>query len=206
MQAAIWLSDLRGFTALSDRLEPEIVVDILNRYFDCQVPAIRRHGGEILKFMGDGLLAIFPLGDEDACGRVLATVVEIQNAIARLNDRHRTNGRERLGYGIGVHLGDVMYGNIGSENRLDFTVIGEAVNIASRLESLTKEVGQPVLFSQAFADMAGDEARLESLGSHHVKGLATPIAVFGLPDAQASETANRGWPILEADTREVICA
>ncbi|WP_119421782.1 adenylate/guanylate cyclase domain-containing protein [Desertibaculum subflavum] len=188
IRAAIIVGDLRNFTTLSSTRERDHVIAVLNEYFDALCQPIERNGGEILKFMGDGLLAIFPLDEPDACRRVLRTIVEILHAVAEVNARHRAAGQQPLGYGIGVHLGDVMYGNIGSRNRLDFTVIGPAVNIASRLESLTKEVGRPVLLSQAFAEMAGDEAAsLERLGDYALKGLAAPVTVFALAEAGGSE-------------------
>ncbi len=181
VRAVVIVGDLRGFTAMSNRLERDAVIAVLNDYFDAMCQPIERHGGEILKFMGDGLLAIYPLSDEDACGRVLRTVVEIEKAIAALNERNWASGGEPLGYGIGVHLGDVMYGNIGSRSRLDFTVIGPAVNIASRLEGLTKEVGRQALFSQQFAENLGDRGVLAPAGAHAVKGLAEPVVVYALP-------------------------
>lgn len=182
VRAAVIISDLRNFTALSNQKPRDLVIERLNGFFDALSQPIERNGGEILKFMGDGLLAIFPLQDAGACGKVLQTVVEIEDSIGALNDRHRANGQEPVGYGLGVHLGDVMYGNIGSQTRLDFTVIGPAVNIASRLEGLTKEVGRPALFSEAFAETIGGHAGLERVGAYPVKGLAEPIAVFALPE------------------------
>ncbi len=158
---------------------------MLNAYFDAISGPIQDNGGEILKFMGDGLLAIFPLSNPTACRDLLRAVDAAQLALAKLNAQRRLAGRDVLGYGIGIHVGDVMYGNIGSRNRLDFTVIGPAVNIASRLESLTKEVKRPVLFSQAFVDRAGDNGGLECLGPFSLKGLGAPVTVF----AHAREVA-----------------
>lgn len=176
--AAILFSDLRGFTELSNAKPRDAVIDLLNGYFDALAQPIEKNGGEILKFMGDGLLAVFPLRNPTACADLMRAVAEAQAAMAALNQRHHLAGRAPLGFGIGVHLGDVMYGNIGSRNRLDFTVIGPAVNIASRLESLTKEVKRPVLFSKAFVDLAGGACGLEEVGSYALKGLAEPITVF----------------------------
>ncbi|MDP3689630.1 adenylate/guanylate cyclase domain-containing protein, partial [Bradyrhizobium sp.] len=128
MDAAIWLSDLRGFTALSDRLPAETVVDILNSYFDCQVAAIRDHGGEVLKFMGDGLLAVFPIdeyvGDiSQVCGHVLEAARESRASVEAM---HYPVGEtvERFRFGVSLHVGRILYGNIGGGNRLDFTCIG----------------------------------------------------------------------------------
>jgi adenylate cyclase len=139
---------------------------------------IERHGGEILKFMGDGLLAIFPLSEKQACANLLRAVDEARQAMAALNQRNAETGHAPLKYGVGVHVGDVMYGNIGSRSRLDFTVIGPAVNMASRLEALTKQLGKPVLLSRAFADFVAGEFDIESVGKHAVRGFSDPIELF----------------------------
>ncbi len=176
--AAILVCDLRDFTAISDAWPRDDVIELLNGYFDAMSEPIEKHGGEILKFMGDGLLAIFPLSDPAACANLLRAISEAQTAMNVLNQEHIRAGRKPLGYGVGVHVGDVMYGNIGSRKRLDFTVIGPAVNVASRLEGLTKEIKRPVLLSKAFAEMAGCESHLEKLGSYPIRGLGEPIEVF----------------------------
>ncbi|KAA1180469.1 adenylate/guanylate cyclase domain-containing protein [Rhizobium tropici] len=176
--AAILICDLRDFTTISDMWPRDDVIELLNGYFDAMVEPIEKHGGEILKFMGDGLLAIFPLSDPNACHNLLLAISEAQAAVGVLNEENRKHGREVLRYGVGVHVGDVMYGNIGSRTRLDFTVIGPAVNIASRLESLTKEVKRPVLLSKAFVDMAECRRDMESLGSFPLKGLGEPVDVY----------------------------
>ena len=183
VDAAILICDLRNFTALSNLRPRDEVIDILNGYFDAMTEPIVRNGGEILKFMGDGLLAIFPLDNPTACSDLLRAVGEAQTALAKLNDQNVSTGRDALSYGIGVHVGEVMYGNIGSRNRLDFTVIGPAVNIASRLESLTKEVKRSVLFSQAFVERAGYGSKLEPVGSYPLRGLSEPVTAFAFPTA-----------------------
>jgi adenylate cyclase len=176
--AAILICDLRDFTGISDMWPRDDVIELLNGYFDAMAEPIERHGGEILKFMGDGLLAIFPLSNANACQDLLSAIREAQTAMAALNEANLKTGHAALGYGIGVHVGDVMYGNIGSSSRLDFTVIGPTVNVASRLESLTKEIKRPVLLSRSFVEMAGCEAKLENVGSHRLRGLSEPIDVF----------------------------
>jgi adenylate cyclase len=133
-RAAIMICDLRDFTRISDNWPHDDVIDLLNGYFDTMSEPIARHGGEILKFIGDGLLAIFPLSQPSACADLLHAVGEARQAMTALNEKNSEAGRAPLNYGIGVHVGDVMYGNIGSRTRLDFTVIGPAVNMASRLE------------------------------------------------------------------------
>lgn len=178
--AAILICDLRDFTTLSELWPRDHVIDLLNGYFDAMSEPIERNGGEILKFVGDGLLAIFPLSNPDACAALLRSVSEAQAAMVAVNAEHARLGHDALGYGIGIHVGDVMYGNIGSQKRLDFTVIGPAVNVASRLETLTKEVKRPVLVSRAFAEMAGQMDAMDPMGLHPLKGLGEPLEVFAL--------------------------
>jgi adenylate cyclase len=184
MQAAIWLSDLRGFTALSDRLAPEIVVDILNQYFDCQVPAIRKHGGEILKFMGDGLLAVFPIAKDggnlgEVCGRVLDAARE---ARVKVDAMHYPSGdaTERFRFGVALHIGGILFGNIGGSSRLDFTCIGPAVNLAARLEKLASRLHRTVVASAAFAGVCA--SGWTDLGEFPIAGFSRAQRVYGLAD------------------------
>lgn len=178
VRAAIMICDLRDFTKISDNWPRDDVIDLLNDYFDAMSDPIAGHGGEILKFIGDGLLAIFPLDRPDACANLLRAVAEARQAMTALNQRNNGTGRAPLNYGIGVHVGDVMYGNIGSTTRLDFTVIGPAVNMASRLEALTKQIGKPVLLSRDFAELVMPEFELERIGQHAVRGFSEPIELF----------------------------
>ncbi|SEO03077.1 adenylate/guanylate cyclase domain-containing protein [Bradyrhizobium sp. OK095] len=178
VRAAIMICDLRDFTKISDNWPRDDVIDLLNDYFDAMSEPIARHGGEILKFIGDGLLAIFPLSQPDACVNLLHAVTEAREAMAGLNARNNGTGRAPLNYGIGVHVGDVMYGNIGSSSRLDFTVIGPAVNMASRLEALTKQVRRPVLLSRDFAEQVAPKFELEHVGKYEVRGFSDPIELF----------------------------
>ncbi|HZR72134.1 adenylate/guanylate cyclase domain-containing protein [Bradyrhizobium sp.] len=178
VRAAIMICDLRDFTHISDNWPRDDVIDLLNGYFDAMSEPIARHGGEILKFMGDGLLAIFPLSEPSACADLLRAVAEARQAMSALNEKNTEAGRAPLNFGIGVHVGDVMYGNIGSSARLDFTVIGPAVNMASRLETLTKQVGKNVLLSHAFADLVKAEFELERVGEFPVRGFSEPVELF----------------------------
>jgi adenylate cyclase len=178
VRAAIMICDLRDFTGISDNWPRDDVIDLLNGYFDAMSEPIERHGGEILKFMGDGLLAIFPLSQPQACANLLHAVTEARQAMVALNERNGETGHAPLRYGVGVHVGDVMYGNIGSRSRLDFTVIGPAVNMASRLEALTKQLGKPVLLSRAFGDFVKGDFNVESVGKHPVRGFSEPIELF----------------------------
>jgi adenylate cyclase len=179
IHAAIWLSDMRGFTKLADRLPPQALVDLLNRYFDCQVPPIVEHGGEVLKFMGDGLLAIFPIGDAAApvCAQALAAALAARANVAAMQATDEETG---VRFGLALHLGDVLYGNIGSGNRLDFTTIGPAVNLAARLEKLAGQLGRTVLASQAFATHCGDA--FAPIGRFAVAGFADEQTALGLHD------------------------
>jgi len=178
VRAAIMICDLRDFTRISDSWPRYDVIDLLNDYFDAMSEPIARHGGEILKFIGDGLLAIFPLSQPSACANLLHAVAEARQAIIALNEKNGETGRAPLNYGIGVHVGDVMYGNIGSRTRLDFTVIGPAVNMASRLETLTKQLGRTVLLSRAFAECVESDFDLERVGEYPVRGFNDPIELF----------------------------
>jgi len=178
----IWLSDMRGFTSLADRLPSQVLVDLLNRYFDCQVPAIQACGGEVLKFMGDGLLAIFPLtegvaGAREVCYRALRAAREAQVNVDAIDTARNAGG---LRFGLAFHLGEVLYGNIGSGNRLDFTCIGPAVNLAARLEKVAAKLGRTLVASAEFTSHLSDE--FVPLGEFSVAGFATPQLIFGLKD------------------------
>jgi adenylate cyclase len=184
MNAAIWLSDLRGFTALSDRLPAETVVDILNNYFDCQVAAIRSHGGEVLKFMGDGLLAVFPIdeyvGDvHKVCSSVLEAARESRASVEAM---HYPIGDtvERFRFGVALHVGRILYGNIGGGNRLDFTCIGPAVNLAARLEKIAGKLHRTIVASEGFAGICA--GGWSELGEFPIAGFAKAERVYGLAD------------------------
>jgi adenylate cyclase len=184
MQAAIWLSDLRGFTALSDRLPSETVVDILNLYFDCQVLAIRNHGGEVLKFMGDGLLAVFPIAEQPGDTQVVCTSVlqAAREARANVEAMNFPVGEtiERFRFGVALHVGRILYGNIGGGNRLDFTCIGPAVNLAARLEKIAGRLHRTVVASGAF--MRACEDGWSDLGEFPIAGFSKAERVYGLLD------------------------
>ena len=176
IHAAIWLSDMRGFTALADSLPPPVLIDLLNRYFDCQVPVILEHGAEVLKFMGDGLLAIFTItGNEtEVCKRAFAAARRAQANVAALSN----SAMPGLRFGLALHIGDVLYGNIGSGNRLDFTCIGPAVNCAARIEKLASQLGREILASDEFARRCPEE--FTALGEFTLAGFSAPQLVFAL--------------------------
>jgi adenylate cyclase len=187
MNAAIWLSDLRGFTALSDRLPSEVVVDILNNYFDCQVAAIQAHGGEVLKYMGDGLLAVFPIdeyvGDsEQVCARVLEAACETRASVEAMQ-YPVGDTIEHFRFGVALHVGPILYGNIGGGSRLDFTCIGPAVNLAARLEKLTGKLRRTIVASEGFAGICS--GGWHDLGEFPIAGFSKAQRVYGLFDEAA---------------------
>ena len=184
MNAAIWLSDLRGFTALSDRLPAETGVDILNQYFDCQVTAIKKHGGDVLKYMGDGLLAVFPIDEyvvdeRQVCSHVLEAAHETRASIAELK-YPVGDAIERFRFGVALHVGRILYGNIGGGNRLDFTCIGPAVNLAARLEKIASQTKRTIVASEGFAGIC--RGGWSDLGEFPVAGFAKAARVYGLAD------------------------
>src|SRR5215472_8894599 len=184
LRAVVMMTDLRGFTELSDRLPGDEVIELLDDYFDAIATPIEERRGEILKFMGDGMLAIFPAADDDdfstSSMRALEAATEGLERLDAINQARRAAGRGELRTGIGLHLGEVIFGNVGAPGRLDFTVIGPAVNLASRIEDLTKQLSRPMLFSSAFARIC--PRPLVSLGFHPVRGLGDPEEIFGLPE------------------------
>ncbi len=177
--AVIWFCDLKGFTTLSETLEAQVLIDMLNAYFDAVTGAIEAQGGEILKFIGDAVLAIFQPGegcDAEAAARALRAADAAVDRLAEINRERAAAGAPEIGCGIALHVGDVLYGNVGGANRLDFTVIGRAVNLASRIESLTRELARPVLVSDAFAAAHGGD--FEDLGRFDLKGIAEARTVL----------------------------
>jgi adenylate cyclase len=173
IRCALWFSDLRGFTEMSSRRTAREVIAVLNDVFDCQVPAIDKHGGEVLKFIGDGLLAIFPIaGPEDVQARCVAAIDAAREALAAID--------QLAGWRIGValHLGDVAYGNIGGASRLDFTAIGMAVNLCARLEGIASKLGRALVVSAELAAAAGRP--VDDLGTFELKGIAEPQHVYAL--------------------------
>jgi adenylate cyclase len=185
INAIIWLSDMRGFTALSDRVSSQKVVNLLNRYFDCQVPPITKYGGEVLKFMGDGLLAIFPVADSefDQIGVFQDALKAAREARANVEDLNKARGpwsTDRVRFGVALHVGQVLYGNIGGGNRLDFTCIGPAVNLAARIEKITGKVGRTILASADFAQY--QQSEWEPVGEYSMEGFASKHRILGLRD------------------------
>ena len=180
LTAVLWSSDLHGFTERSDRLPSEQMIAILNALFEAQAAAIRDHDGEILKFIGDGLLAIFPIDEPSLIAEVARNAVTAARAalgaVGKLGDHPTMAGEPPLEIVIALHIGTVNYGNIGAADRLDFTVIGPAVNLVSRIEAVAKSLDQPIVVSGELAQILG--GGVVSLGLHQLRGLAIPRELF----------------------------
>ena len=193
--AVIWFCDLRGSVALADSMERSEFVAVLNDFFDCTAGSVLAHGGEVLRFIGDAVLAIFPIDaaaaapleradqcpcHQRSCGAAVAAAREALDRLASLNGERKGRGEPPLGVGIAMHLGEVMYGNIGVPERLEFSVIGAAANEAARLQSLCKELQRPVLASREFARVM--PGAWISLGRHALRGLGDPREIFALAE------------------------
>ena len=178
IRAVIWLCDLRGFTNLSEQLSRDDLIDLLNSYFGPMCDAVAGEGGEILKFIGDARLAIFPIHADamQICAAALSAAKQAQGALAEENARRARENLPRIDYGLALHVGDVMYGNIGSDTRLDFTVIGPAVNLTARIESMCRQLGRQLLLSADFVE-AGSIAA-QSLGAYSLKGVGADQEIF----------------------------
>jgi class 3 adenylate cyclase len=187
IRAALLCTDLRDFTALSEATEPAAMISALDAWFERVAGAVHAFGGEVLKFIGDGVLAIFPITDPDAdapsraCEAALRAVAAARAGMAHLDTARKAQGLPPLLFGAALHLGEMLWGNIGAADRLDFTAIGPAVNLVSRLEGLCRPLGRTVLISGAFA--AETTAPLVPLGDRVLRGITAPCAVFTLADA-----------------------
>ena len=180
IQAALWLSDLRGFTAMTEAIGSIAMIEVMNLYFDCMAEAIWEEGGEILKFMGDAMLVVFRITNDvspgEAARRGVRAAARAQHLLRELSSQRVAEGHGPLDAGIAVHLGEVVYGNIGAKTRLDFTVMGSSVNLVARIQSLTGELREPVLFSSQVAEHLDDP--IESVGEYSFKGVQNPVDVF----------------------------
>lgn len=185
VEAAILFADLHGFTRLSSSLAPHATVRLLNTYFDCLVGPIEEHGGYVLKFIGDAILAFFPLSGDAQPPRPLDAVVAIRQRLQDLNDARASTGNVSLSHAVCVHFGRVLYGNVGSSERLDFTVIGEAVNVAARGLTAAKSLDVDYVFTQSFVTRLGKNG-LVSLGKHALEDVSRPITIYKFKDEGAS--------------------
>ena len=187
INAVIWLCDLRGFSAVANRVAQEDLVEILDTYLELMARPVIDHRGQILKFMGDGFLATFDLSERDrrdVCVDAVKAASQLVETFPQLNADRRVTGRSTLEFGVGMHLGEVVYGNIGAAERLDFTVVGSAVNEASRIEGMCRPLQRKVLMSDTFYDAAETcHGRMISLGFHALRGIREPRELFTIAGA-----------------------
>ena len=182
IDAAIWFSDLRGYTRIADRANPAEIIPLLNQYADAVISAIHENSGDVLKLMGDGVLAIFTAPDRSrACRAALAAAEDAPRRVTDLNKRRSAAGLGTTELYLGLHVGEVFYGNVGSKERLDFTIVGPAVNEVSRIAAMCRSIDQPLLVSSAFAAALGESrSRLVSVGRYALRGVARPQELYTL--------------------------
>ncbi len=190
LNAVLLLADLRGFTRLADSLPRNKLGRMLDAYLERMADPVQHHGGQVLKFLGDGMLATFSLGASpscsDACGTALTAAEEILTATAALNRERESQGLPTMAIDLALHMGDVLYGNFGSADRLEFTVIGPAVNEVARIESLCEVLDSNLLISNTFASFAtGCRPRMRSVGRHRLRGVRREQELFTLPEETA---------------------
>jgi adenylate cyclase len=184
IHAALWFSDLRDFTRLTETLPAKQVLKMLNEYFEFVAAAVTARGGEILRFIGDAMLIVFPIDDDmcqkTACNAAIDSAIDAQSTLASLNHQRRRHGEPEIKFGVGLNVGEVVYGNVGAPDRLDFTVMGPAVNRTARLESLTKTLGCNILFSKPFSELIDTQSTY--LGMHEMKGITESQPVYAVCD------------------------
>jgi adenylate cyclase len=183
IRAVLWYADIRAFTAIADRTPGPAVIELLDEVFEALTASLRPRDGQVLKFLGDGMLAIFPCEDatrDKICRQALDAAAEAMSAVDRLNAARREAGKPAVAVDLALHLGEVLYGNVGAVDRLDFTVIGPAVKEAARIEALCEPLGRKVLVSAELAAAVGDSCRLVPLGHHTLRGVREAREIFGL--------------------------
>ena len=183
IRAVLWYADIRGFTAIADTTPGLIVIELLNEVFETLTASLRQRVGQVLKFLGDGMLATFPLVDatrDQICRRALDAATGAMHAVDKLNAARREAGKPLAAVDLALHLGEVLYGNVGAIDRLDFTVIGPAVNEVARIEALCEPLGRKVLVSAELAAAVGNSCRLQPLGRHTLRGVHDPSEIYGL--------------------------
>lgn len=193
IDAVVWFNDLRNSTALSEELPLNRMLSLMNTYFEISALAIQVNGGEVLRFVGDAMLGIFPVSEETggaaaAAERAMVAAFQARDNMAEANAERLRAGEPKIEFGIGLHIGEVMYGNVGAPARLDFSVIGPAANRAARIESLTKTIGAPLLASADFAAVSPLE--MSPVGTFEFKGVTEPQTVFTLPEFRPSGEGN----------------
>ena len=193
INAALWFSDLRNFTGISETLPPDQVIGMLNDYFEFVAAAVTSRGGEILRFIGDAMLIVFPIDERHdertACQAAIDSAIDAQDTLGSLNHQRRRHEKPEIAFGVGLNVGEVVYGNVGAPDRLDFTVMGPAVNRTARLESLTKKVQANILFSSRFSRLIHYPTIL--VGVHEVAGIDGTIEIHSLAPGHTSDT-NQG--------------
>ena len=183
VQAVLWYADIRGFTRIADTTPGLVVIDLINAIFETLTASLRPRGGQVLKFLGDGMLAIFPFVDttrDATCSQALDAAAEAMAGLDRLNAARQGAGKPVAAVDLALHLGEVLYGNVGAVDRLDFTVVGPAVNEAARIEALCEPLGRKVLVSAELAAVASNRRNLVPLGSHSLRGVREPREIYGL--------------------------
>ncbi len=182
IEAVLWFSDLRGYTRITDTSPPEHVIPLLNDYADAVISAIHANGGDVLKLIGDGILAIFTAADrEAACRAALVAAKAVRRSVGELKRRRAGDQLPVTDIYLALHFGTVFYGNIGSKERLDFTVVGPAVNEVSRIAALCRSIEQPLLLSASFAAAAGSaKSKFVSVGRYALRGVSHPQELFTL--------------------------
>ena len=183
INAVIWFSDMQGYTALSEQINSDQIIPLLDDYADVAIMAVHGAGGDVLKLMADGVLAIFTADDPaEACGAALRAEADMRLKLAALNERRAADGQPMSSLYLGLHIGDVFYGNIGSKDRLDFTVVGQAVNEASRIASMCSSADRHVLFSSEFHQSLNeaDRSKLVSVGRYALRGVSRAQELFTL--------------------------
>ncbi|MGH7030108.1 MAG: adenylate/guanylate cyclase domain-containing protein [Stellaceae bacterium] len=194
IRAVLWYADIRGFTTIAEAIPGLAVIEMLNEIFEALTASLRARGGQVLKFIGDGMLAIFPFAGttQDAtCGHALDAAAEAMRAIHRLNDLRRAEGKPIAAVDLALHRGEVLYGNIGAADRLDFTVIGPAVNEVARIETLCEPLGHSVLVSAELAAAVTDASRLRPLGRHRLRGVRQEREIYALDFAMWGAESQR---------------
>ncbi len=196
LKTALFYCDLRGFTKIADTTDADDLITLLDAYFDCIVDPVTDEGGEVLKFIGDAVLAIFPYHEDEsaACCKAMSAALQALHNLTLLNERRRAEGNEPIRAGVGLHVGEIIFGNIGGARRLDFTAIGRAVNEVVRVEELCAELGHPLLTTERFA-CANCGHKLRPIGVHNLRGILRGAELFAL--AEENKILPPGAPVPE---------
>ena len=189
-EVCVLFSDVRDFTTLSENMPPDVVTSVLHRYFDKMVKAVHRYDGTVDKFIGDGMMVLFgaPRKSVDPCSDAVQCALAMMASLDALNEEFRREGLPVLTIGIGINYGTVTVGYIGSTERHNYSAIGDAVNVAARLEGLTKDLGRKILITEAVVSRIEERFQFDPLGSHNLKG-HSPVMVWGIRTVRAASVA-----------------